>query len=338
MIFSVNTSIGSYPIILGRGAVKDASKHLDLSRRCMIVTDENIPKSLIETLERQCGEPSVFCLPAGEESKTLASFEAILRTMLEKGFCRTDCVIALGGGVIGDLAGFVASAFLRGVDFYNIPTTLLSQVDSSIGGKVAVNLDGYKNMIGAFYPPKAVLIDPDTLSTLPKRQIANGMAEVVKMAYTFDADFVSFLEESDAMEEIETVIEKSLRMKKAVVEEDEKEAGLRRVLNFGHTIGHAIERESHKGKNPLLHGECVALGMLPMCSDEIRPRLAALLEKLGLPTEWKGCPQDLVSDMKKDKKASGDAITVIRVEKIGTYCMETIPFSQFETEWKGNLK
>lgn len=338
MTFPVSTSIGSYPITLERGALKKAGEALDLARRCMILTDENIPKKFIEEISSQCKEAHIICLPAGEESKTLSSFEAILKAMLEAGFTRTDCVIAIGGGVIGDLAGFVASAFLRGVDFYNIPTTLLSQVDSSIGGKVAVNLDGYKNMVGAFYPPKAVLIDPDTLLTLPKRQIAAGLAESIKMAMTFDAEFFSFLEENDPMESLETVIEHSLRMKKAVVEKDEKEAGLRKVLNFGHTLGHAIERESHKGKNQLLHGECVSLGMIPMTSPEIRPRLISVLEKAGLPTEWKISPEDLILDMKKDKKAAGDALTVIRVDKIGTYRMDTIPFSQFEKEVKGMRK
>lgn len=337
MIFSVATSSGSYPIVLERGAIGRAAEHLNLSRKCMIVTDENIPKGLIETLAGACAEPSVFCLAAGEASKTLASFEAILTKMLEAGFSRTDCVIALGGGVIGDLAGFVASAFLRGIDFYNVPTTLLSQVDSSIGGKVAVNLNGYKNMIGAFYPPKAVLIDPDTLSTLPKRQLANGMAEVIKMAFTFDAELVSFLEHCQIETDLEFIIERSLRLKQAVVEQDEKESGLRKVLNFGHTIGHAIERESAKSQTPLLHGECVSLGMIPMCSEAVKPRLVALLEKTGLPTKWARNADDLISDMKKDKKTAGDAITVIYVESVGSFRMDTVPFSQLENELKGVL-
>lgn len=338
MIISVSTRDGEYPIYLERGGLSRASQLFKLDRKCMIVTDDGIPTEYVDTLSRQCKDPVVFVIPQGERSKSLDSFEAILGKMLSSGFTRTDCVVALGGGVVGDLAGFVASAFVRGVDFYNVPTTVLSQVDSSIGGKVAVNFMGLKNMVGAFYPPKGVLIDPETLKTLPRRQIASGLAESVKMAMTFDEEFFCLLEEKDPMENLDVVIEKSLLAKKTVVEKDEREAGLRKVLNFGHTLAHAIESESHKTSDPLTHGESVALGMIPMCAPSERARLVAVLKKLGLPTQWQGDPSQLTEAMRHDKKMTGDAISVVRVDKIGSFRLEKIPFAQFEEEVKGGVK
>lgn len=338
MIISVSTRDGEYPIYLERGGLEKAAEVFKLDRKCMIVTDDGIPSEYVKTLEKQCKEASVFVIPQGEGSKSLSSFEAILGKMLSSGFTRSDCVVALGGGVVGDLAGFVASAFLRGVDFYNIPTTVLSQVDSSIGGKVAVNFMGLKNMVGAFYPPKAVLIDSETLKTLPPRQIASGLAESVKMAATFDEEFFRLLEEKDPLEEIDLVIEKSLLVKKAVVEKDEREAGLRKVLNFGHTLAHAIESESHKKGEPFTHGESVALGMIPMCAPEERGRLVAVLQKIGLPTKWEGDPSVLTEAMRHDKKMSGEFISVVRVDQIGSFRLDKIPFSMFEEEVKGGAK
>jgi 3-dehydroquinate synthase len=259
----------------------------------------------------------------------------LCRTLLEHGFTRSDCAVAVGGGVVGDLTGFAAASYMRGIDFYNIPTTVLSQVDSSIGGKVAVNFGGLKNLVGAFYPPKAVLCDPDTLKTLSPRHLAAGLAESVKMAMTFNGEFFRFLEENDPMANLLTVIDRSLQMKQRVVEADEREAGLRKVLNFGHTLAHAIESESQKTSSPLFHGECVALGMLPMCSPEARERLLPVLRRAGLPTE---CSFDLTAAleaMRHDKKMAGDEIALIRVDTPGTYRMEKLPFSVFAEEVKG---
>ncbi len=335
MILSVNTRDKSYPIYLERGVLDRAGTLFSFARRCMIITDDNIPKEYLDALSRQCGEPHIFVIRAGEESKSLSTFEEILGEMLTFGFTRSDCVIALGGGVVGDLAGFVASAFQRGVDFYNIPTTILSQVDSSIGGKVAVNFRGLKNMVGAFYPPKGVLIDPDTLKTLPQRQIANGLAEAVKMALTFDRELFSLFETASPMENLDLIIEKSLLAKKTVVEEDERETGLRRVLNFGHTVAHALESESHKTDRPLYHGEAVALGMIPMCSEPVKERLLSVLTKLGLPTVWGGDVEKLIEAMGHDKKMSGKQICLIRVDQVGSFRMETLSFAAFSEEVKG---
>ncbi len=334
MILSVKTALSSYPIVLERGVLETAGEHLNLNRRCLILTDENIPKNYVNTVASQCKEPQIFVIPAGEESKCLETFGQVIEAMLKADFSRTDCVVALGGGVVGDLAGYVAASFQRGIDFYNIPTTVLSQVDSSIGGKVAVNFKGWKNMVGAFYPPKAVLIDPDTLASLPQRQIANGLAESLKMAMTFDAELFSLFERGEALEKIDWVIEKSLRIKKRVVEEDEREAGLRKVLNFGHTLAHAVETESHKTRDALYHGECVAVGMLPMCAPAVKERLLPVLENLGLPVSVPFSGESLIEALRHDKKIDGSEITLICVEKIGEFEMKKMPFSQFAEKVK----
>ena len=246
--------------------------------------------------------------------------------MLKLGFGRKDAVVAVGGGVVGDLAGFAASAYMRGIAFYNIPTTVLSQVDSSIGGKTAVNLDGIKNIVGAFYQPRKVLVDLDLLSTLPQRQISNGLAEAVKMSLTSDADLFGLFEIGNISENMDEIITRSLMIKKNVVEQDEKEQGLRKILNFGHTIGHGIESFEHL--NGLYHGECVALGMIPMVSDTLRPRLIKVLENLSLPTSVELDCDAVYAAMIHDKKGEGDCVTVTTVPDAGRYEMKRVAFDE----------
>ncbi len=326
MIIPVRTSTGEYNIFLERGALKKAGEYLNLDRKVLIVTDDGVPKVYSETVARQCKSPFIVTLNQGEPSKSFENYKLLLSRMVEYGFTRTDCVVAVGGGVVGDLSGFVASSFMRGVDFYNIPTTVLSQVDSSIGGKVAIDFEGYKNIVGAFYPPKAVIIDANTLETLDKRQISNGLCESVKMAVTCDAELFGLFERDTI--DIDLIIEKSLKIKKYVVEEDEKETGLRKILNFGHTLAHAIETQS--GLKDIYHGEAVALGMLPMCSDEARTRLLPVLKKLGLPTEFDFDIGAVLDAVCHDKKADGNEITVIFVPEIGKYEMKKIPINEFK--------
>ena len=329
MILSVKSEKGTYPVHITPGGLSTVKEIFDLERKCLILTDENIPKEYVDTLAKNIKEPSLFVLKPGEDSKTLKSLQEIVSFMLEKGFDRKSAVVALGGGVVGDLGGFVAATFQRGIDFYNIPTTVLSQVDSSIGGKVAVNLKGYKNMIGAFYPPKGVLVDTETLKTLPERQIANGLSESVKMALTFDKDLFSLFEKEDATENLNEIIARSLSLKKKVVEEDEKESGLRRVLNFGHTLGHAIEKQSFLEGEVLYHGECVALGMIPMCAPGVRERLLSVLKKLSLPTENPYGADKVLAYMRHDKKMDGENIHCVLVDEIGSFRMEEMAFSDF---------
>ena len=320
MIIPVRLPAGSYDITLSRGALSRAGEIINLDRKVLVVTDSGVPKEYAEAVSKQCKNAVTVTVLEGEGSKSLETFGELCRALLENGFTRSDCVVAVGGGVVGDLAGFAAASYMRGIDFYNIPTTVLSQVDSSVGGKTAVNFGGIKNIIGAFYQPKAVVIDPDVLKTLTPRHFSNGLAEAVKMSLTFDKELFELFEHEDAAENIETIIERSVRSKAAVVEKDEHEAGLRRVLNFGHTVGHAVE--SVEGLGGLYHGECVAIGMLPMCGEELRPRVEAVLKKLNLPTKWSGDPKELLFAAAHDKKFSGDFVTIVTLPEIENYRFE----------------
>lgn len=322
MTVKMNLGKNSYDIVVRRGLLAEAGQRLDLNRKVLIVTDEGVPVSYSRCVADQCKEAYIQCVPQGEGSKSFATYQRLLSFLLEKGFTRTDCVVAVGGGVVGDLSGFVAASYMRGVDFYNIPTTLLAQIDSSIGGKVAINLDGIKNIVGAFYQPKRVLIDPDVLATLPRRQVANGLAEAIKMSLTSDGDLFSLFENEDIDTHMDDIIVKSLEIKRRVVEQDETEQGLRKILNFGHTIGHGIE--SSGGLKDLYHGECVALGMLPMCGAEVRARLIHVLQKVGLPTDMPTDTDGIIRAMSHDKKCDGDRVTVVLVNTPGTYEMKTI--------------
>ncbi len=318
----VNLGKNSYDIIIKRNILTQADKYLNLNRKVLVVTDSGVPKQYADTVAQLCKDPIIVCVPQGEPSKNVDNWQRLLQTMLENNFTRTDCVTAVGGGVVGDMAGFAAACYMRGIDFYNIPTTVLSQVDSSVGGKTAIDFGQYKNMVGAFHQPKCVLIDPDVLATLPPRQIANGLAESVKMALTFDAALFERIEHKNVSEIIDDIIARSVELKKNVVEQDEKESGLRKVLNFGHTIGHAVE--TSLGLNSYLHGECVGFGMIPMSSDSVRNRLIPLLEKLGLPTHIEFYKNKVIEAIQHDKKFDGNNVTIVQVEEVGSYIMKKI--------------
>ena len=319
MTIHMNLAQNSYDILLERGLLSKAAQHLNLNRRVLVVTDTGVPETYAKTLAAQCKKGVIYTVKMGEASKSLDTFGQLLQTMLDHDFSRKDCVVAVGGGVVGDLSGFAASAYMRGIDFYNIPTTLLSQIDSSIGGKTAINLGGTKNIVGAFYQPKKVLIDPDLLKTLPQRQMANGLAEAIKMSLTSDRELFELIETQDIESNLEEIILRCLKIKKHVVEQDEKEAGLRRILNFGHTVGHGIESASD-----LYHGECVALGLLPMCGDLLRPRVVEVLKKCGLyrviPYNW----EKITEAAFHDKKADGDTVTVTLVSEPGKFELKTM--------------
>ena len=335
MIIPVKTAAGGYDIWLERGAINRAGEFMNLNRRVLVVTDSGVPAQYAETVAAQCAEPTVVSVPEGEASKCSDRFLELLGVLTEQGFTRTDCVVAVGGGVVGDLAGFAAACSMRGIDFYNIPTTLLSQVDSSIGGKTAIDFGGYKNIVGAFWPPRGVLIDPDTLATLPARQVSNGMAEAVKMALTHDPVLFALFERDEQLDRIEEVIERSLLVKKSVVEQDEREGGLRRVLNFGHTLAHAIE--SAEDMAHYYHGECVAIGMLPMCGSDVRARLIPVLERLNLPTAISGDLDRILEALTHDKKADGKDIAVVTVPQVGTFEIKKLPLDAYVQQVKGAI-
>ena len=326
MTIRMNLGADSYDILVERGLLAEAGQSLDLNRRVLVVTDTGVPAEYAKTVAGQCKESVICTVEMGEGSKSLAGFSKLLSAMLEHGFSRKDCVVAVGGGVVGDLAGFAASAYMRGIDFYNIPTTLLSQIDSSIGGKTAINFGGVKNIVGAFYQPKRVLIDPDLLQTLPPRQISNGLAEAIKVALTSDEELFGIIEREDIQSHLDEIIVRALMVKKDVVEQDEKEAGLRKILNFGHTVGHGIE--SSGGMTELYHGECVALGMLPMCGETVRPRLIEVLKRCGLYREMSYDWDKIAEAAFHDKKADGGSVTVTTVSEVGCFEMKTLPCAE----------
>lgn len=316
----------SYDIVLQRGALSSAAKYFNMpKRKVMIISDTGVPTKYIDNLMSQFDDVYSYVFPQGEASKNFDTFQDICKYLLSCGFGRKDCIIALGGGVVGDLSGFAASAYMRGIDFYNIPTTLLSQVDSSIGGKTAIDLGKIKNIIGAFYQPKMVIIDPEVLETLTPRHFRNGLAESIKEGLSYKTELFEIFEQDDYLERIDKIIELSLLIKKEVVEQDEKELGLRKVLNFGHTIGHGIEASTDL--ETLYHGECVALGMLAMCSEEVRERLVKVLKKVGLPTEFDYDKEKVYAALTHDKKANGKKISIVKCNEVGSF-----EFSEVEAE------
>lgn len=316
----VNLGADSYDIIIERGSIDKFAALTGIKNKVLVVTDSGVPEQYSKKIASQFEDSYIYTIPEGEESKNLGTFQKVLSFMLEKGFGRKDAVVACGGGVPGDLSGFVSACYMRGIDFYNFPTTVLSQVDSSIGGKTAVDLDGIKNIVGAFHQPKMVVIDPEVLSTLPARQISNGLSEAVKMSLTSDAELFTMFETENILENIDEILFRSIEIKRKVVEEDEKEAGLRMILNFGHTAGHGIESEEEL--NGLYHGECVALGMLTMCSDEVRERLVPVLEKLNLKTKISFNEDAVMSAVVHDKKARGSMINTVYVDTPGHFEMK----------------
>ena len=319
MTVTLDLGHSRYDIVIEARCFDRADELLKLDRRVLIVTDDGVPEEYARRLAARCASPVVVALPRGEENKSMAALQILLTTMLDAGFTRADCVCAVGGGMVGDLAGFAAACYMRGVDFYNLPTTVLSQVDSSVGGKTAVNLGGVKNIVGAFWQPRAVLIDPATLQTLGARQTASGLAEAVKMALIADRELFELFETQDVSACMERVIEGSIRIKKGVVERDERESGLRRALNFGHTIGHGIESAT-----TLTHGESIAIGMLPMCAEDVRKRLLRVMDRLGLPTEARADREKVYAAMLHDKKSGGGRLTAVRVDEVGSFRLESV--------------
>lgn len=323
MILNVLMKDKSYDVIIEKGVLTQASQHLDLNRKVLVVTDDGVPSIYIETVLSQCEKGFVYTIKQGEGSKNLKNYENIIDYMIEKGFVRTDCIIAIGGGVVGDLAGFVSATYMRGICFYNIPTTLLSQVDSSIGGKTAIDKGGIKNIVGAFYPPQKVLIDPLVLKTLDKRQLHAGLVEAYKMGLTSDRSLVDLIDNSCSLEnDIEEIIIKSLNVKKNVVEEDPNEKHLRKILNYGHTVGHAIESS---GKfDSYLHGECVGIGMTYFSSEEVKEKINKFLDKYGLPKKVDISKDELYQYVCLDKKRNKEYLSIIFVSEVGKYEIKNI--------------
>jgi len=307
----------------------DTLPNLHFDTQVVIVTNPTVSALHLETLLSKitANNVHVVTIPDGEEFKTLKTVEDILNECFEQKLDRKSLLIAFGGGVIGDMTGFTASLYQRGIDFIQIPTTLLSQVDASVGGKTGVNNPYGKNLIGAFYQPKAVYIDPAFLSTLPAREFAAGVAEVIKMAVMFDKDFFHYLENANLTdtEAIKEMIRKSVTLKASVVNQDEKEAGIRAVLNYGHTFGHVVENETNY--TTYLHGEAVAIGMvmanalaveLGLLTQNEAQKVKSLLKKVSLPTEYVIANiDDFYEHFFLDKKSTKGSIKFILPNGLG---------------------
>ena len=242
---TINIPNKEYKVHINNGLLSDIDKYIDVFREIVIVTDDFIPKQYLKVLKSKIANPLIFEVPMGESSKSIDIAYQIINEMIESKISRGALIIALGGGVIGDLTGFIASIYMRGIDFIQIPTTLLSQIDSSVGGKVGINSGNMKNAIGAFYQPKVVLIDPETLNTLSEKEFNNGMAEMIKYGLIADKSLFYDVLEKDIHENIEYYISKCVEIKRDIVIKDELDTGIRQILNFGHTIGHALEQNSN---------------------------------------------------------------------------------------------
>ncbi len=334
----------AYPIHLGVGNVGllgEALRVAGARGTVGLVTDTNVAALYGETVEKLVTDAGYRCvthtMPAGEEYKRLGEIEAICGTFLEAGLDRSSMMVALGGGVVGDVAGFAASAYMRGIPFIQVPTTIVAQVDSSVGGKTGVNHPLGKNTIGAFYQPSAVIIDMELLHTLPTRELRAGMAEVIKHGVIADADLFDYTEKNaeailnKELAALERPIRRSCEIKSAVVAEDETEQGLRAILNYGHTFGHAIEAVTHY--EVYLHGEAVSLGMcaagalaqqLGMVDSDFVARQEACCVAYGLPVRWPELPVDeAVTAMRKDKKARTGSMKFILPEGMGKVVQRT---------------
>jgi 3-dehydroquinate synthase len=339
-VIKVPLGVRSYTISIGNkliGRLGHECKRLFLGQRCAIITDKNVAPHYadpaLQSLQASGFEPILITVPAGETAKSLKTAASCYDQLTEHRLERKSFIVALGGGVVGDLAGFVAASFLRGIDFVQVPTTLLGQVDSSVGGKVAVNIKAGKNLVGAFWQPRFVLCDLDTLESLPVREYRAGLAEIIKYGIIHDGELFKRLEQvmpkilQREPDTLSSVVARCCQIKAGVVGQDETESGLRAILNFGHTMGHAIEAISGYGK--FLHGEAISIGqvfaarlsaeLLGFPQKDVQ-RIAGLFEKAGLPAHIKLNPaqrEKLFEAMRHDKKVSEGVIKFVLVNKIG---------------------
>ena len=331
---TVTTSTGEYPVITGHGILKDFADLTQICRegtKAAVVTDDNVAPLWLDRLLSVLPDGTLrYVIPHGEKSKNWTLAGELLEKLAADGFCRDDTLVALGGGVVGDITGFVASVYMRGVPYVQVPTTLLAAIDSSVGGKTAVNLKAGKNLAGRIYPPKAVVCDLDTLATLPRSEWKCGLGEAVKYAVLAGGEIFDIMERGAGAENLERLIDLCVDYKRRIVEADENEGGLRRLLNLGHTVGHAIEAESALG---FPHGVCVAMGIKVIARASVSAgylpkdeylRISALLQKYGFPE----CPYPLrsvIMHAAHDKKISGGKINAVVIRGIGR--CETVPMT-----------
>ena len=339
---NVKTKSNNYQIIIGSNIIKDLTLHLNKNSinflRCLLVIDNKVPKKMISKITKSLNKKEIykFYFDASEKNKDLNYVNKILQVLLNKNFSRFDCIIAVGGGITGDVCGFSASIFKRGLNFINIPTTLLSQVDSSVGGKTGVNTKEGKNLVGTFYQPRLVLSDAEFLKTLPRREIVCGYGEILKHSLILDKKFFKYLKKYSLnilnlkSPFIEKAIFESCKIKKIIVEKDEKEKGIRKILNFGHTFAHAFEASLRYSKK-LNHGEAVILGIVTALNFSLNIKLIRLkeyneiikhIEKIKIKSNIKTYfslkdLNNILKFMSKDKKNISKKINLILLKKIG---------------------
>ncbi len=337
----VNTS-APYDILIERGLINSAGdyiKKVTSAKKVMVISDTNVEKlyaeKVVSSLEKNGFETGLFVYEAGEKSKTLDTISAMYSRLADFNMSRKDIIVALGGGVCGDMAGFAAATYMRGINFIQIPTSLLAQVDSSVGGKTGVDIAQGKNLVGAFLQPILVLIDPDTLKTLPEYYVNDGMAEIIKYGCIKDGSLFKTLEDENALDIIEDIIEKCVSIKRDVVNRDEKEAGERMLLNFGHTLGHSLEKiYNFEG---LSHGQAVAIGMVMITRASQRAgltesgtveRIISLCKKYSLPTSDKADVDEIARYCASDKKAGFGSVNLVLLKKIGESYIKNTPLNE----------
>lgn len=339
-----------YPVMIGSGLLsrlgQETAQRVQ-GRTAVIVSDDQVWNFYGNETEKTLMDVGItvyhFLIPPGENSKNGCNYLKLLNFLAEHTLTRSDCLIALGGGVVGDLCGFAAATFLRGIAYIQVPTTLLAMVDSSVGGKTAIDLPAGKNLAGAFYQPSLVLCDTGTLTTLPFDELTTGYAEVIKYAVIFDRELFSQLEQMGRPSVQEDTIARCVEWKARSVQDDEYDLGSRQMLNFGHTIGHAIERESNYQIN---HGQAVAIGMslisrmsanAGLCSWDVPRRIEKLLTNFALPTTTVYRAEQLLTHILSDKKRSGEEFTLVIPATIGCCRLKTISVSQLNSFIMGGM-
>ncbi len=341
---TINVKVSkSYDVLIGGGLLCDTGRLISSlfpSRRAAVVTDDIVGRlygeRLAKSLESVGIEVSVFTIPNGEVSKSAVNFIAILNWLAERKITRSDNVVALGGGVVGDLAGFAAASYLRGVRLVQVPTTLLAAVDSSVGGKTGIDLDAGKNLAGAFHQPSLVVCDYNTLDTLNTQTVRDGLSEVIKYGVIGNEKLFDHVAEQRLNFDKEYVISECVKMKRDIVTQDEFDTGLRQLLNFGHTVGHAVEKCS---RFAMTHGSAVAVGMsvisrasakAGLCSSDCADRIVSVIKDIGLPTESPFGVDELYDILCSDKKVSGAVLTAVVPERIGKCVLKKFTLEGFK--------
>jgi len=344
--------LGKYDIAIGERLIERAGmaiKRVCKGKRCCIVSDSNVAplyaEAVLDSLRQSGFEPSLFVFEQGEKSKNLSTITQMLNFFAQQELTRSDFVVALGGGVVGDLTGFAAAIYLRGIQFVQIPTTLLAQIDSSVGGKTGCDLENGKNLVGAFHHPALVLIDTGVLSTLPDEYMKDGMGELIKYGAIKSPEIFEILEKETCFARLDELIYKCVCIKAEIVEKDFTEQGDRALLNFGHTVGHAIEKiENFCG---ISHGSAVAIGMcvitraaerVELCHTGNAARIEALCKKYGLPTEYNASAEEIAKAALNDKKRSGNVLRMVLIRKIGDSYICPVDCNKFDRFLEGSIK